>query len=1280
MSSLRLALKQSLEEAAPPIQTKVQPKQAQSKNDDRKRKRKLTKDGRSDPRGRDSKKRKKKVTSIDLMRKINSSTSAASLGTDSQGRKGGRGARSYLSGQSSSDDSDSSNDGTSDSSSSSSSTSSSDDESSKVENSKSQSESDSSSSESSSGSEDHDNNSGSDGEGDRANDDMEGVFDSERTSEEDDSPSSRKQSKGSRRHYRNHHDKYSEDSDEEEESTQLTPNSFQRTKIEKKHSKGHSSSSPVSIHSRSRQQSPVPNESQSYHKHLSSTSSASHKRSVQSSGQSIASSSSKKEKRSTSSISSSKKKEKISLKTNKKTARKQKTVPAPNPHVLAWVMGMSVEKQRRKISPGMRVKVRFVNPSLQWYGGVITAVSSKGDRVKIKYDDGTKEKAKFPDKEIIVDADGNGEHSSDVQVLVQSFRPKVVVGMPHGTVPLSIKKKKLKTKGVGASDMGQKKVKDETSGNRQDTIDVDTTLPNKALLSSSKVDSVEYKKEQTIASVSKVKADDKLPTNIAQSSNVNEKVIAAHVPHDSDFSSSSPVKGSPSKSLSEKPDVVYKELESRTTDEKELVHNKSYDEINNNSRSEEMAMNVSKSNDFAKHDVAPNVRSITLTKKPSPVKESPKLTFTNAMIETHPKDEEVSSAIQPNSSNVETDEKSPSVIKPSLQVSASFEAGSGSKPINAVLDRPQLSVSQIVSSEAMISPTKKTDDVITEETKDNDAISEEDGSQKKSAGRGRKAANRKAQTKPNTKDDRIDGETKIKKRQKDKDDDKKSKGDKKEDVEDWVQCDICSKWRLIPSVKDLPEKWYCELNVTDPKRSFCSAPEQTPEEVARERRKAKKALRKAVAASARSISPAAGVPKKSTSLPKIRDDLDDATEKKRSSPNLSLGKSISEDSIDNIDSAVKKRKNKSDVSLEEDNNIDNDASNQNRQKKRGRPSNEEKAAEGRSKRGRKPKEEKQQEWVQCEKCEKWRRLPRHISAKDLPDQWYCSMNDWDPRSASCAVQEDYKLEEEKIKENTILTNNSQGGSAGGSKLTYRNLIRRPTRPISERMRAAESIFSSHAAEVDGEQSGNPPVVLYANSSMFHQRQPYHTNRPTANLTEGQHLASSMSLFELMSHSQLWKTLYHDCHPTQSNHQDTDGTSHSQSNTTNKSHAEEIKAMIYHAMGNRELSTSDLLLECQCSYWERNEWVSLRATVTHDDIVTALNGLIKDGLVEEVTSTLQNDNDDTLMMDTFSPTRYKRCQPVVPVVVKNKSYQESLKSRFGSRQMKFSKPWKKVGQC
>ena len=48
-------------------------------------------------------------------------------------------------------------------------------------------------------------------------------------------------------------------------------------------------------------------------------------------------------------------------------------------------------------------------------------------------------------------------------------------------------------------------------------------------------------------------------------------------------------------------------------------------------------------------------------------------------------------------------------------------------------------------------------------------------------------------------------------------------------------------------------------------------------------------------------------------------------------------------------------------------------------------------------------EEELEEWVQCEKCEKWRRLPPQISAVNLPDVWYCAMNTWDSNVASCTA-------------------------------------------------------------------------------------------------------------------------------------------------------------------------------------------------------------------------------------------------------------------------------------
>ena len=43
-------------------------------------------------------------------------------------------------------------------------------------------------------------------------------------------------------------------------------------------------------------------------------------------------------------------------------------------------------------------------------------------------------------------------------------------------------------------------------------------------------------------------------------------------------------------------------------------------------------------------------------------------------------------------------------------------------------------------------------------------------------------------------------------------------------------------------------------------------------------------------------------------------------------------------------------------------------------------------------------------WVQCEACDKWRRLS-HLKPDQVPDEWYCSMNQ-DPQRDSCDAPEE----------------------------------------------------------------------------------------------------------------------------------------------------------------------------------------------------------------------------------------------------------------------------------
>ncbi|POM74510.1 membrane protein [Phytophthora palmivora] len=49
---------------------------------------------------------------------------------------------------------------------------------------------------------------------------------------------------------------------------------------------------------------------------------------------------------------------------------------------------------------------------------------------------------------------------------------------------------------------------------------------------------------------------------------------------------------------------------------------------------------------------------------------------------------------------------------------------------------------------------------------------------------------------------------------------------------------------------------------------------------------------------------------------------------------------------------------------------------------------------------------KQDDWVQCDKCQKWRRLPNQVNVSELPAVWYCKMNKWDKRHNKCSAPEE----------------------------------------------------------------------------------------------------------------------------------------------------------------------------------------------------------------------------------------------------------------------------------
>lgn len=53
---------------------------------------------------------------------------------------------------------------------------------------------------------------------------------------------------------------------------------------------------------------------------------------------------------------------------------------------------------------------------------------------------------------------------------------------------------------------------------------------------------------------------------------------------------------------------------------------------------------------------------------------------------------------------------------------------------------------------------------------------------------------------------------------------------KKNIQDNWVQCDICKKWRMLlhgQNGKDLPDKWDCSMNISDPVNNNCDVKQKT---------------------------------------------------------------------------------------------------------------------------------------------------------------------------------------------------------------------------------------------------------------------------------------------------------------------------------------------------------------------------------------------------------------------------------------------------------------------
>ncbi|GKY91742.1 hypothetical protein MPSEU_000145900 [Mayamaea pseudoterrestris] len=487
-----------------------------------------------------------------------------------------------------------------------------------------------------------------------------------------------------------------------------------------------------------------------------------------------------------------------------------------------------------------------------------------------------------------------------------------------------------------------------------------------------------------------------------------------------------------------------------------------------------------------------------------------------------------------------------------------------------------------------------------------------------------------------------------------------------EDDSQWVQCDLCSKWRIIPSivVSTLPKQWYCSDNLWDSKRASCEAPEQTPKQVAKEKKKRKRLqqrIRMGVDAAAGIGGTALGVDGQQREETPVMEGFNDSVIRESPESTHDTTEDVGREKKTTIIAGKKVRSDNTEMS--ETLGVD---------------------AQGRRGRGRprrikelvKPAMETESfaqstagvadetdnlEWVQCESCQKWRKLPAHVSADDLPETWYCNMNTWNSASASCDAPED--------KADGLQDINFHTG-AGSGKLSYRNLIfgntgRKPSRPISERARAAESLFIAPNDDEDA-----PPVVMYANSSAFVVRK---KGNPALVADDN----GSLSILQLMSHSNLWTEL-RVAPQSLLKHSSDDKPSNLMSYTfdTLPSNVKAgMKAILLQLIDEKSLTANDILVKMQSKNAESDDriWSISLSYCDLNVIVTTLFELVKEGMVECVQDTCE-----TSCWNPHYRLRTRKAEMITATAVLddiNNEKSKTLVAATSHRLLKFNKPWK-----
>ncbi|GMH94651.1 hypothetical protein TL16_g12967 [Triparma laevis f. inornata] len=414
----------------------------------------------------------------------------------------------------------------------------------------------------------------------------------------------------------------------------------------------------------------------------------------------------------------------------------------------------------------------------------------------------------------------------------------------------------------------------------------------------------------------------------------------------------------------------------------------------------------------------------------------------------------------------------------------------------------------------------------------------------------------------------------------------------------WVQCDRCQKWRLLPiyiNMDMLGEgDWFCEMNTYDVRRNFCGAKEQSAEEVRKEREQAR-----------RDAEPKSPKRTKNTTNNRATSDPNPPYQNTPSTTPRPLPGALGtgEDVMKDTELVVAglNRSVSAPGTLEQSPTNGANGKTPNPPQSTTSPT----TAPTTAPKPAAPVED--MEWVQCEKCEKWRRLPPNLSAADLPDTWYCSMNTWDKSTATCAAKEN-EADNNVKGEYTILS----GASAAAGKLSYRNLMfgtqgMNGGRPFSEKARAMDSVFTRVNGVGEAEAG-------YKGSSMFQ-------SGGQKGAGAGNKIEAKPVFLKMFSKTRICKDLYNGVQvepPPAAPLPKSEKEEKDPEDDSNPTISPTFKSLVFQSLSNKALAPYHCLLELQLrSYTHDGPTDSIRTRATVSSVEDALESLLREGLVEKV---------------------------------------------------------------